>query len=194
LGDTIDRGDSAMRIIDTLIELKLRYPNRVALLMGNRDVNKLALRKKFAAEIEAGLPEIEYADQVVELKRFLEEINAGRAFDFRRKELERGSGRPVHDSEVFRSIVGDVAPEGRISRYLELSQVAYFHVETGGLFVHGGLGEKSLGHVPGHRNRFRNLKSWITALNVWAADLPADLMDYIRPRKETSGRNEYSII
>jgi hypothetical protein len=42
-GDVFDRGPGDIRIANTLIRLKRRYPDRVFLIMGNRDINKLRL-------------------------------------------------------------------------------------------------------------------------------------------------------
>jgi hypothetical protein len=43
IGDAIDKGIASFKIIVTLIKLKERYPDRVILLLGNRDINKLRL-------------------------------------------------------------------------------------------------------------------------------------------------------
>lgn len=42
-GDTIDRGDGDIRLLQLLADLKRKYPDRVTLLVGNRDLNKLRL-------------------------------------------------------------------------------------------------------------------------------------------------------
>ena len=43
-GDVCDRGDGDLRVIQDILSLKRRYPNRVHIVLGNRDVNKLRLR------------------------------------------------------------------------------------------------------------------------------------------------------
>ncbi len=43
LGDTIDGGKQNIKFLELLISLKRRYPHRVVLLIGNRDINKLRL-------------------------------------------------------------------------------------------------------------------------------------------------------
>jgi hypothetical protein len=40
-GDTCDRGCGDLQVLNDLIYLKETYPDRVHLLMGNRDINKL---------------------------------------------------------------------------------------------------------------------------------------------------------
>ena len=42
-GDVCDRGNGDIRILQDLIHLKQRYPDRVHFIMGNRDVNKMRL-------------------------------------------------------------------------------------------------------------------------------------------------------
>lgn len=47
-GDVCDRGVGDIRVIRELVELKSRYPERVHLLMGNRDINKMRMRFELA--------------------------------------------------------------------------------------------------------------------------------------------------
>ena len=42
-GDAIDRGPGGRRIVRTLLAARRRYGDRVILLAGNRDINKLRL-------------------------------------------------------------------------------------------------------------------------------------------------------
>lgn len=42
-GDVCDRGRGDIRILKDLVNLKLAYPDRVHLIMGNRDINKMRL-------------------------------------------------------------------------------------------------------------------------------------------------------
>ena len=46
-GDVVDKGNGDIRLCRQLVDLKKRYPNRVYLLVGNRDLNKL----RFSAEL-----------------------------------------------------------------------------------------------------------------------------------------------
>ena len=49
-GDHCDRGPGDIRISRALVQLKKRHPDRVVLLIGNRDVNKL----RFGSELALG--------------------------------------------------------------------------------------------------------------------------------------------
>ncbi|MEK7358295.1 MAG: metallophosphoesterase [Bdellovibrionota bacterium] len=194
LGDSIDRGPSAMRIIDALNQLKENHPERVTLLLGNRDLNKLVIKHKFSAIISAGIPaDVDYSAQIEALKEFFKAANAAGAFEFRREELAARTNREISENEVFRSFLSDVAPDGRLSKYFRLAQIAYVHEPTKGLFLHGAIGPKSFGYVPGQA-RFTRVRSWVNALNEWAATLPAEILDYQRPLPETPGKNDSSVI
>jgi hypothetical protein len=46
-GDAVDKGPGDIRLVRALVDLKRRHPNRVYLLVGNRDLNKL----RFTAEL-----------------------------------------------------------------------------------------------------------------------------------------------
>ena len=47
-GDALDHGPGEQRLVGALVELKERYPDRVSLLLGNRDINKMRLTSELA--------------------------------------------------------------------------------------------------------------------------------------------------
>ncbi|TYZ60331.1 hypothetical protein PybrP1_010290, partial [[Pythium] brassicae (nom. inval.)] len=47
-GDAGDKGDDTLRCFEQLVRLKKRHPERVVLLVGNRDVNKMRLTSELA--------------------------------------------------------------------------------------------------------------------------------------------------
>lgn len=47
-GDVCDRGEGDLRVLRAVTGLKERYPARVHLVMGNRDINKLRMRFELA--------------------------------------------------------------------------------------------------------------------------------------------------
>ena len=49
-GDLIDKGPGDIRLSRLLVALKERYPDRVHLLVGNRDLNKLRLSAELSNE------------------------------------------------------------------------------------------------------------------------------------------------
>lgn len=51
-GDAVDKGPGDIQWTRALISLKKRYPSRVFLILGNRDINKL----RFATEVAANVP------------------------------------------------------------------------------------------------------------------------------------------
>lgn len=55
-GDLFDKGPGDIRLSKELVALKQRYPDRVALLMGNRDVNKLRFHKELGERAISGVP------------------------------------------------------------------------------------------------------------------------------------------
>ena len=55
-GDCIDRGDGDVRLLRLLVALKRSYPDRVSLLVGNRDLNKLRLSSELSSTDMARSP------------------------------------------------------------------------------------------------------------------------------------------
>ena len=49
-GDVCDRGIGDIRVIRDIVELKNRYPDRVHVIMGNRDINKMRMRFELAEQ------------------------------------------------------------------------------------------------------------------------------------------------
>ena len=47
-GDAIDRGPAGRRVVAALLAAKRHYDDRVVLLAGNRDINKLRLHRELA--------------------------------------------------------------------------------------------------------------------------------------------------
>lgn len=60
-GDSCDRGSGDLQVLRDLISLKERYPDRVHLLMGNRDINKLRFPVAMLPEVLSLQPECYFA-------------------------------------------------------------------------------------------------------------------------------------
>ena len=60
-GDSCDRGCGDLQVLRDLISLKERYPDRVHLLMGNRDINKLRFPTAMLPEVLSLQPECYFA-------------------------------------------------------------------------------------------------------------------------------------
>lgn len=159
-GDAIDRGPSSRRIVACLTDAKLRYGDRVVLLGGNRDLNKLRLRRELTGHPHPRAPEEVRSDRAALLKWTLARtMGAPDAFEHRRTELGGAS-----DEEVVDSYLADLEPDGALTRYLRLCTLAYRSGRT--LFVHGGIGEDSLGYVP-DRPGLYDADAWIEGLGAW---------------------------
>ncbi|MEZ4310134.1 MAG: metallophosphoesterase [Polyangiaceae bacterium] len=157
-GDAIDRGPWSRRVVSALLSAKRRYGDRVVLLAGNRDINKMRLARELS-----GFPPARAPREVVEQGRapllkwiFENTMGAKRAFEMRRAELSsEGFGAAIDDEEVVRSFADDVAPGGQLAEYLAACQLAHRHEAT--LFVHGAVTGESLGAVPGSDHRIDDM-------------------------------------
>eukprot|EP00927_Polykrikos_kofoidii_P003908 TRINITY_DN11567_c0_g1_i1.p1 TRINITY_DN11567_c0_g1~~TRINITY_DN11567_c0_g1_i1.p1 ORF type:complete len:702 (-),score=136.39 TRINITY_DN11567_c0_g1_i1:123-2228(-) len=171
-GDACDKGPGDIRITRALVLLQKQYPERVFLLVGNRDANKL----RFAAELKDGeLPEtdpISYMDAYSwegvkqQFDPFLEEnglvpspfsalrwilsktMGCSGTEETRRSELEL-LGHDTSDEGVvrsFRELVDPDAAEPWTLQYLRVARVMLVIGDC--LFVHGNVSSDSLLRLP----------------------------------------------
>lgn len=165
-GDAIDRGPWSRRVVSSLLDAKRRYGDRVILLAGNRDINKVRLARELSGHPPTRAPrEVIEAGKPALLRWILETtMGAKRAFDMRLEELSQAGGGACGD-DVVASFVADIAPDGQLTEYLTACQLAYRHDTT--LFLHGAVTEDSLGIVPGHPQKIPDLTEWIETLNAF---------------------------
>lgn len=166
-GDAVDRGPAGRRIVATLLAAKRRYGDRVVLLAGNRDINKLRLHRELAGHPPAGAPRELHRDRPALLRWiFAHTMGAREAFAHRATEL-RAAGERADDDAVVDSFAADAAPGGAIAEYLRSACLA--HRAGGTLFLHGGVTADSLGVVPG-REPVTDVNRWIAGLNEFYAE------------------------
>eukprot|EP00051_Salpingoeca_urceolata_P002000 m.46015 g.46015 ORF g.46015 m.46015 type:complete len:681 (+) comp11823_c0_seq3:72-2114(+) len=68
-GDAGDKGNGTLRFVETMVRLKHKYPGRVTLLLGNRDVNKMRFTSELADDEIDNLDAIPGPYWVAEAKR-----------------------------------------------------------------------------------------------------------------------------
>jgi hypothetical protein len=79
-GDAIDRGEGSVRLLRSLVQLKRAFPERVTLLVGNRDLNKLRLTSELGpadmARHPSQIPPPHWDNSAPSLLTYLEELAA----------------------------------------------------------------------------------------------------------------------
>jgi hypothetical protein len=162
-GDAVDRGPQGQRIVRALTEAKRAAPDRVVLLAGNRDINKMRL----ARELDGHPPE-RVARELsggtrADLLRliFARTMGAKEAFGHRQVELLT-SGTPASDEDVVKSFLQDVATDGELTAYLSLLALAHREGDT--LFVHGAVTGENLFTTP-DKPREDTVDGWVRSLN-----------------------------
>ncbi|HEX4422785.1 MAG TPA: hypothetical protein VH165_32945 [Kofleriaceae bacterium] len=195
-GDSIDRGPHGRRILATLTGARRDYGDRVVLLAGNRDLNKLRLARDLVVPPPGAPPGASRA----ELLRWIltATMGAPQAFAHRAAELAT-AGAPAGDDAVVDSFLDDVRPGGAVLAYLHAARLAYRAGPT--LFVHGGVSRENLLASPGG-GISRDVDGWIAALDrFYAAELatfaaggvPEALIAYQAPRPGTH-LNQASVV
>eukprot|EP01063_Lacrimia_lanifica_P022814 TRINITY_DN30328_c0_g1_i1.p1 TRINITY_DN30328_c0_g1~~TRINITY_DN30328_c0_g1_i1.p1 ORF type:complete len:487 (+),score=139.04 TRINITY_DN30328_c0_g1_i1:80-1462(+) len=164
-GDCFDKGGGDIEVAEALLDFKDRHADRVHLIIGNRDSNKIRLTSELQPQ-EVVLPSstalaywaakrvtwTEWAEgngtgRVSKLKWILAHtMGAAEAFEGRRAELAAAGGPRPTDEDVVESFLGSLRPGGFVNRYLR--RAALVHRVGNTLFVHGGLTPENIGFVP----------------------------------------------
>lgn len=71
-GDTCDRGSGDLEVLRDLIYLKETYPERVHLLMGNRDINKLRFPVATMPQVMSLQPECYFASSNSKVEKLVD--------------------------------------------------------------------------------------------------------------------------
>ncbi|MCT4641342.1 MAG: metallophosphoesterase [Bacteriovoracaceae bacterium] len=195
-GDLTDRGNHSIRLRKLLLNLKQKHPDKVHLILGNRDLNKLKIIPMIK---ELDLSNIKYkqwlqgyiatkkthltADELhdLNLKKFddmetkmtysLQELNCHVALQAHKEELENTLGKKItmlEASENYFEMLDNKNSD--FWKYLRNSQIS--HIEKSGnhkiLFIHGGLTKENLGYIPDLKKKVSNIEKWSQDLNKWA--------------------------
>jgi len=170
-GDAQDRQSGDLEILRELLDLKKRYPDRVHLVMGNRDINKLRLVVELSEHHAAAMPlaehpgpywcrqnrpalklseeELSSNSMAARLRWILRDtMGAPHAFEFRREELKReAADGAVTDDDVVDSFAASVLPGGLVFEYLRSADLVVKINNV--LFVHAGLPRSAERWEPG---------------------------------------------
>jgi len=152
-GDVCDHGVGDIRISSMLLNFKMRYPDRVFLVAGNRDLNKM----RFLEELDMNNTPVEKVQYILR-----ETMGAPEAFKYRKMELNEIEG-DVSDFQVAQSFKNSVEPGGFMFEYLQQAQLAVT-IENS-LFIHGAIPANGVGFVPGLQSRITCPNEWVYEIN-----------------------------
>jgi hypothetical protein len=190
-GDCCDHGSGDLFIIHTLLSLKLRYPERVHLVLGNRDVNKLRIPFELSDYAMKSPPHLYWVKKEFEKQNSEEtkperlkwllthSFGAPKAFEGRSIEMKEQlravfepdtpSGNYVLDDEVLRNFLLQLDPTyGKFTMYLEKGCLLKRIAST--LFVHGSITSENFLYVPSSiiskEKGGSDLDKWIEDMNT----------------------------
>lgn len=157
-GDVWDKGGFDLYVIRQLLDLKRRYPNRVQMIMGNRDIVKLRILQELGVMNTEKLPEHPGLlwlkgtgrvgdpdsspppkEPVERLKWILSQtMGSPQAFEHRLNELQsENKNLNITDMDVVRSYQLSCHPQGELGQYLSKANLV---IKLGPiLVVHGSL-------------------------------------------------------
>ena len=197
-GDVNDQMDGDIFVVEQLLQLKRRYPDRVHFILGNRDTNKLRLIQELSKfhmekhdfhqypgtfwtklffkhspretlkQLGITAPASEH-DSVERLKWILAcTMGSADAFELRRLELQRRLKRLTITDYEVFCSFVDNLKPGGI--FAEYLQAGSLAlILNDTLFVHGGLDDSCLGFSPDHPDFVETrLQTWVDGLNAFA--------------------------
>jgi len=192
-GDLPDRGPDSIKLVDWLTDLKTRHPNRVTLILGNRDGNKLDYVEKlpslktlqnseYRQWLESRLKDqdvvpSEGTDQEVALKQnntalnrltwWLDKMGNPKGLDWHQTELSELRGDPVSLDDAANDY--ETWLSNQFMSFLKLSQIGA--TQSNVLAVHGGISDDALHSdgfiVPGDSKQYSSAQDWLRNLNLW---------------------------
>lgn len=180
-GDVPDRFEGSQRAVAELLRLSGEAPDRVVLIAGNRDLNKLRLTAELSAAGLANPPPVRADDWSAWLSKhpagdpaaarlrwiLARTMGAPDGFELRRRELA-ARGEPAADPDVVASYLAELGPAGEFRRLVHRSTLLARRGNS--VFAHAGLTDENIGVVPGSPDRARNLEEWIVRLDRWYRD------------------------
>lgn len=158
-GDAIDRGAHGRRFVSLLVAAQRRYGDRVILLAGNRDINKLRLVTELGGKPHRRAPETATRGELLRWT-LANTMGAGKAFEHRVTELAT-AGLPSDDDAVVDSYLADLAPGGDLRAYLLASRLGFRAGST--LFLHGGVTPENFLETP-NAARAASVDAWLATL------------------------------
>lgn len=202
-GDLMDRGPHSVRLIRYLLNLKALYPDRVILLQGNRDLNKLSflfeardsmkaasnteyrtfLETK-ATEAGEGPDAIErYNTPANQVEWWAKKFGLWKAVEFHQQELREIYSREFTLTEAATDYHDFITnPNREFLKYVRAGQLAYIHVsakESVQAFMHGGLPAQN-GFVPDSAKTYENIVEWANELNRWGRSSVDLILDGVK--------------
>lgn len=196
-GDAPDKGPGDIRVVKALSRLKRDYPDRVFLICGNRDTNKLRFSSELADGETGESTDIYWDTNAVKYRDFIEResiadgpisslkwmlectMGCPTTFETRRAELASIQGQKsissISDNDVLQSFKDSVDPSGSDPWMLDYLRCGQLMLIVGDcLFVHGAVLNKCLGKVPGQDTVAEGLQGWCEALNAFMAENVAE--------------------
>lgn len=169
-GDACDKGSGTLRFLEAIVSLKKKVPDRVHILLGNGDFNRLRWTGDLIAsdlvppkEVNVALWQqsgpFEFTDK---------------DFEARREELAHIQGKFAHeivDADVMKSYMEGIKAGGWLLEYLMQAQGCVMLGET--LFVDGQVivltaDEATQNQSPEDKERAGlEMEDWCTRLNGW---------------------------
>ena len=180
-GDVPDRFAGGQRAVAELLRLATATPERVVLVAGNRDLNKLRLTSELSEAGLAAPPPVRVDDwnawnakhplapggsaRAHRLRWiFSRTMGAPDAFELRRRD-RAAAGEPTDDETVAQSFLDELADGGAFRRLVQRSTLLARRGNT--VFAHAGLTDDNIGFVPGASERARDVDEWVGRLDEW---------------------------
>ncbi len=178
-GDIGDRGPDSIKVRRWLLQLKKKYPDRVKLIIGNRDINKLILLDRWHHQSRESTSLLEF------LQHNLTELGCKNCLELHRVELEELRSKRVTLEEAAKDYFKQLEPGGEYFEYVKQGEFITRKGEV--LIVHGMVSTANYGVVPSQKEIHTNVDQWVLALENWGRSQVKEIeTNYGKQGKEKS--------
>jgi hypothetical protein len=182
LGDTIDNGPNNFAVLRLLRYLKSKYRDRVVLILGNRDINKLRLKYELVNNyVRPGFENDLFIKEENQRTELFNKIKFAKNTSTKLRDLLintfgirdnleniKTEIKSKDDMDVVRAYKKMLSENGDLTYLLKNGQLIYYDKPTKSIYVHGSVNCTNFLLDPASNTKYSSVTEWVNGLNKWS--------------------------